>query len=126
MTAKRYTLTFEQRPDHLYARVEGENDSSEISRAFWIEVAGECERLGASKVLVEENIPEVVSVSEMYAIASELPDLFLGVSIAFVDPYADQAELNSFGELVAQNRGMRGRFFADVESAEEWLRNLAP
>ena len=124
MTAKQYTLTFEERPDYLYARVEGEKDSYEISRAFWTEVAGECERLGASKVLVEENIPEVVSVSEMYAIASELPDLFLGVSLAFVDRYADQVELNSFGELVAQNRGVRGRYFADLASAEEWLRSL--
>ena len=126
MTAKQYTLTFEERPHYLYARVEGEKDSYEISHAFWTEVAGECERRRASKVLVEENIPEVVSVSEMYAIASELPDMFLSVSIAFVDPHANQAELNSFGELVAQNRGVRGRFFADVASAEEWLRTLVP
>ena len=124
MTAKRYTLTFEERPDYLYARVEGEHDSYEISRSFWLEVSEECERRGVSKVIVEENIPEAVSVSEMYAIASELPDMFLGVSIAFVDPHADQAELNSFGELVAQNRGVRGRFFADVASAEDWLRGL--
>jgi len=124
VTSKQYTLTFEDRPEYLYARVEGEHDSYEISRAFWTEVGEECERLGASKVLVEENIPEVVSVSEMYAIASELPDMFLGVSLAFVDPFADQAELNSFGELVAQNRGVRGRFFADLAAAEEWLRSL--
>jgi hypothetical protein len=119
--AKQYTLTFEERPDYLYARVEGEHDSYEISRDFWIEIASECEIRGTRKLLVEENIPEVVSVSDMYAIASELPDRFLEVSIAFVDPYADQAELNSFGELVAQNRGVRGRFFADVASADKWL-----
>ena len=124
MTEKQYTLTFEERPDYLYARVEGEHDSYEISRDFWIEIAGECEKRGTRKLLVEENIPEAVSVSEMYAIASELPDRFLDVSLAFVDPYADQAELNSFGELVAQNRGVRGRFFADVASAEEWLANV--
>ena len=124
MTEKQYTLTFEERPDYLYARVEGEHDSYEISRDFWIEIAGECEKRGTRKLLVEENIPEAVSVSEMYAIASELPDRFLDVSLAFVDPHADQAELNSFGELVAQNRGVRGRFFADVASAEEWLANV--
>ena len=124
MTEKQYTLTFEERPDYLYARVEGEHDSYEISRDFWIEIARECEKRNTRKLLVEENIPEVVSVSAMYAIASELPDRFLDVSLAFVDPYADQAELNSFGELVAQNRGVRGRFLADVASAEEWLANL--
>ena len=124
MTEKQYTLTFEERPGYLHARVEGEHDSYEISRNFWIEIAAECERRGTTKLLVEENIPEVVSFSEMYNIAADLPDLLFGVSLAFVDPFADQAELNSFGELVAQNRGVRGRFFADVDSAEDWLREL--
>lgn len=124
MTEKQYTLAFEQRPDYLHARVEGEHDSYEISRSFWSDIAAECEKRDTTKLLVEENIPEIVSFSEMYNIASDLPDLFLGVSVAFVDPYADQAELNSFGELVAQNRGVRGRFFADVASAEDWLRGL--
>ena len=59
--------------------------------------------------------------SDMYRIASELPDMFLGIAIAFVDRYADQAELNSFGELVAQDRGVRGRYFSDAEKAEDWL-----
>jgi hypothetical protein len=124
MTAKQYKLTFEDRPEYLHARVEGEHDSYEISRDFWAEIGSECEKRGTTKLLVEENIPEVVSFSDMYNIASDLPDLFFGISIAFVDRFADQAELNSFGELVAQNRGVRGRFFADVASAEDWLREL--
>ena len=124
MTEKQYTLTFEERPEYLHARVEGEHDSYEISHGFWTDIAAECERLGTTKLIVEENIPEIVSFSEMYNIAADLPDLFFGVSVAFVDPYADQAELNSFGELVAQNRGVRGRFFADIASAEDWLREL--
>ena len=63
----------------------------------------------------------MVSFSDMYRIAAELPELFLGIAIAFVDRYADQAELNSFGEMVAQNRGVRGRYFADTANAEAWL-----
>jgi hypothetical protein len=47
----------------------------------------------------------------MYRIAAELPEHLLGIAIAFVDRHADQAELNSFGELVAQNRGVSGRYF---------------
>ena len=124
MTEKQYTLTFEERPGYLHARVEGEHDSYEISRAFWSDIAAECERRGTTKLLVEENIPEIVSYSEMYNIAADLPDLFSGISIAFVDRYADHSEINSFGELVAQNRGVRGRIFADVASAEDWLREM--
>lgn len=121
---KPYRLTFENRPEHLRVKVTGKKDSYDISVAYWKEIAAECSRLGAKKLLVEEDIPEAVSVADMYSIASELPALFLGVSIAFVDRHADQAELNSFGEMVAQNRGVRGRFFADPAEAERWLSEL--
>jgi len=118
---KPYKLTFERRPEFLHARVEGERDSYELSIAYWTEIAAECSRISATKLLVEEDIPEVVGYSDMFRIAAELPELFLGIAIAFVDRYADQAELNEFGELVAQNRGVRGRYFADAADAEAWL-----
>ncbi|MFL6468314.1 MAG: hypothetical protein ACJ72Z_10195 [Pyrinomonadaceae bacterium] len=119
--AKPYHLSFEQRPEYLYAFVDGERDSYLISHAYWIEVAEECEKRQTKRVLVDENISEAVSVTEMYQIASEIPDMFAGIAIAFVDRYADQAEINEFGEMVAQNRGVVGRFFKNVESAEKWL-----
>ena len=118
---KPYKLTFQLTPEYLHARVEGDRDSYEISIAFWREIAAECERLDVIRLLVEEDIPEMGDYSDMYRIASELPDMFLGIAIAFVDRYADQAELNSFGELVAQNRGVRGRYFSDASNAEAWL-----
>ena len=118
---KPYKLTFQLTPEYLHARVEGDRDSYEISIAYWQEIAAECERLDVARLLVEEDIPEMGDYSDMYRIASELPDMFLGIAIAFVDRYADQAELNSFGELVAQNRGVRGRYFSDAEKAEDWL-----
>lgn len=121
---KPYKITFDPGPDMLRVQVEGKSDSYEISMAYWTEISEECERLGTTKLLVEEDIPEAVSFSEMYSIASELPGLFFGIAIAFVDRYADQADLNSFGELVAQNRGVRGRFFTDTATAEEWLRSV--
>ena len=119
--AKPYRLTFQRRPEYLHVRVEGERDSYELSMAYWREIAAECTRLDTARVLVEEDIPEVVSYSDMYRIAAELPEHFLGIAIAFVDRYADQAELNSFGELVAQNRGVRGRYFNNTADAEFWL-----
>lgn len=116
-----YKLTFHNRPEYLHVRVEGGRDSYELSMAYWREIAAECGRVGAARLLVEEDIPEVVSYSDMFRIAAELPEYFLGIVIAFVDRYADQAELNSFGELVAQNRGVRGRYFKEAADAEEWL-----
>lgn len=121
MDDKPYQITFDERPEYLHALVEGSRDSYAISAAYWREIAEVCERSGTTKLFVEEDIPEAVSFSDMYRIAAELPELFRRISIAFVDRYADQRELNEFGELVAQNRGVRGRLFADAGSAEKWL-----
>jgi hypothetical protein len=73
-------------------------------------------------VLVEEDIPEAISISEAFELASQIPELgFSRIKIAFVDRYADQAELNEFAEIVATNRGAFGRFFIDLAEAEDWL-----
>ena len=121
--SKPYQLSFRQRPEYLYAFVSGEHDSLEISLAFWREIAAECQRAQAGKLLIEESIEESVSMLEMYQIAAEIPQMgFTNVLIAFVDRYLEQQDLNEFGELVATNRGMRAKVFNNVEEAEKWLR----
>lgn len=119
---KPYQITFEERSEYLYVYVTGDHDSYEISRAFWLEVAEVSRKTGCKKVLLEEDIPEAVSISDMYHLVSELPQMgFYGFRIAFIDRYAEQNDLNEFGELVAVNRGMMGKIFNDINAAEEWL-----
>ena len=119
---KPYHLTLEQRPGYLYAYVEGEHDSYEISKAYWQEIANEVARRGVDRVLIDENIEETVSIAEIYELASQIPFMgFISTRVAFVDRYLEHHEVNSFAELVAVNRGMRGKVFNDLESAERWL-----
>ena len=123
-SSKPYLISFEENPEYLYVYVEGDRDSYAISMSFWNEIARECTERGSRRVLVDENIKQNVSIADMYAVASEIPMLFTGIAIAFYDRHADQAAMNEFGELVAQNRGVIGHFFADIEKAKTWL--LAP
>lgn len=117
-----YELSFEHRPQYLYARVTGEKDSYEISRQYWQEIATECKKSGIKKVLIEEDIKENVSMSDMYRFASEIPQLgFFGIRVAFVDLQQEQQQLNQFGETVATNRGLFSRVFNNTAEAEEWL-----
>lgn len=120
---KPYNLTFESRPQYLYARVEAETDSYEISRRYWEEIANECKTANWKKLLVEEAIPDGFSVAEAFQLASELPQIGLfGVKIAFVDVFAEeQEEVNSFSEMVAVNRGLNTKVFDNVPAAEQWL-----
>jgi hypothetical protein len=120
--SKPYLIKFERRAGYLYVYVGGEQDSLEISLAFWREIAEECRRAEARKVLIEENIEESVSMLEMYQIAAEIPQMgFASVLIAFVDRFLEQQDLNEFGEMVATNRGLRAKVFNDVNEAEKWL-----
>lgn len=116
-----FRITFESRPDYLYAYVEGEKDSYEVSIAYWKLAAAEARKADCRKILVDENIAGIVSMADMYRVASEMPPLLTGLTVAFVDRHADQSGLNQFGEMVAQNRGVRGRFFVNLAAAESWL-----
>src|SRR3982750_4327114 len=99
---KPYRLTFEKRPGYLYALVQAEHDSYDISRGYWQEIADECLRSDMKKVLVEEEIPEEVSVGEAFQIGAELLQMgFEGIQIAFVDRCPGQEEINNFSQLVA-------------------------
>ncbi len=119
---KSYRIEFRRRDNFLHAYVEGDEDSVEISRRYWTEVLEECRRHGLAKVLIEENIAGNVSAGEMYEFAKELPSLVTDkVVVAFVDQRAAHAEINRFGEVVAQNRGLRSRVFNTVEDAAAWL-----
>lgn len=119
---KPYRLTFEHRPEYLYVYVEGQEDSYEISRAYWQEIAGECKDKKYKRALVVEDIVESGTIAEAYQLCSEFPQMgYIGIKVAFVDRYSEQSEENQFGELVAVNRGINVKTFNDVEDAEKWL-----
>jgi hypothetical protein len=119
---KAYTLTFEHREGYLYARVEGVEDSYEISRAFWLEVAAEAKRVGAGKVIIDEAIEQNATLTDVFLLASELPQMGFGRTlVAFVDRYLDHEEVNEFGGIVAANRGFSGGVFNNLEDAKKFL-----
>ncbi len=122
MSQKSYYIVYTEFPEYLYAYVEGENDSPAISRQYWSEVTAECARLGKSKLLIHENIEENVSATEMFEFTKELPKMIPPtLKVAFVDRQKEHQSLNHFGEIVANNRGLRSRVFDSVDEAAIWL-----
>lgn len=121
-TEKKISITFEDRSDYLYVYVTGEHDSYEVSFYYWTKIVEKCRETGWKKVLVEENIPEVVSIADGYKLASEIAKMgFAGVRIAFFDCYAEHSDLNEFTALVAVNRGLQAKVFNNFDEAEKWL-----
>ena len=115
--SKPYKITFEERPDYLYVKIEGEEDSFEISRQFWLEVAEKCAKLKPKRLFIEEDLKEKIdSAADTYRGAAERAQMgFEGVKIAFFDTQAEHHEANKFGELVARNRGINVKVFLDRE-----------
>ena len=122
--AKPYRLEFEPRKNYLVATVSGDADSVAVSLAYWAEVAAECRKRGAARVLVIETMKQKPTAFEVFEVASRLREVGMGgivIAIAFVDTELDQLPENLFGETVATNRGILGKVFNRVPDAEAWL-----
>lgn len=119
-TTKPYRLTFDVRPGYLYAYVEGDEDSYDISIAYWQETADEASRHRLRRVLIEENITQTGSMTEAFLFGAEITKMGFA-KVAFIDRQAEHQSVNSFGELVASNRGLNCKIFKDTAAAETWL-----
>ncbi|HEY0657310.1 MAG TPA: hypothetical protein VGD05_02495 [Pyrinomonadaceae bacterium] len=117
---KSYTIEFEDREEYLYVLVSGEQLSSEIAKQYWEEIAKERVKLKRSKVMVEKNFTQSVSMAEMYDMGVKLSDNFKRKKIAFLDRYGN-GEVNDFGQMVAQNQGVKIKVFTNIAEAERWL-----
>ncbi len=122
IAGKPYTIVFEDYPKYLYALVHGEKYGYEILAGFLHEIADECQKRNFNKVLVEENISATASQTDVFRIASELPQLgFSNIRLAYIDRFSEQQELNEFGQEVAENRGVDVQIFSSQEDADKWL-----
>ena len=125
--APAYTLRFEPREHYLYARVDGPEDTLEVSLAYWTEIEAECRARGARRLLVEEALEGQAAPMEMEQVVDALLAMgFRDIRVAFVDATEDAALLVG-AEIRAREAGLTGRVFRRVDEAEHWLlADLAP
>ena len=106
---------------YLYSEIDGESFESETVGQFLQGVIAECSDLGVKKSVVVNRIHASVSNSGLFAVIVNIGESGLkGLRLAIVDP--DHQDMNDFGNLVAENRGIQIRFFTNIGSAEIWLR----
>lgn len=119
---KSYSIDFQDRGRYLFAHVEGERGTLEIATEYWKEIAQRTIESGLKRILVVEDIPEMISIAEVHQLVTSLAELPVkDVRLAFVDLYAEHSSLNDFGVLVSENRGFSVRSFDTEEAAEAWL-----
>jgi hypothetical protein len=121
-----YELKTEEREGYLHARITAERDSYELTLAAVLELAGFCRERGALKLLVEHDVPGALPAADVFKIASELPGLYRGITVAFIIHRPTDPLNPGFLETVARNRGATGRLFTDPAEAERWLLDAPP
>ncbi|MDQ3039422.1 MAG: hypothetical protein M3R16_06455 [Pseudomonadota bacterium] len=119
--SKGYDLIIERRALYLFAKVSGPHDTLQISIDYWTEIAEECFRASADRLLVLEELAEKSAAVDMAQMIRLLPQMgFKDMRIAFVDPKEDLTML-VFAEVRAMEVGLTGHVFGVVEAAERWL-----
>ena len=119
-----YSITYDLRTGYLCAHVRGSAETNDMIKAYWDEIARECERLNIKKLLVEDALSDRVdTMSDIYQSSADVSVIvgLAGVKVAYVDRNPEHRDINLFGELVASNRGLYCKAFEDFREAEEWL-----
>lgn len=118
--AKSYLIKFEVKEEYLYVLVGGEKLSAQIANQYWDEIAAERRKQKKTKILIEKDFAQSVSLAEMYAMGVNLGGKFKGRKIAFLDRFGNE-DVNDFGQMVAENHGVKLKVFTNLDDAEKWL-----
>jgi len=123
-----FQLRFIDRGDYLYAAVKGDQDSPEITLAYWREIAAECARRGTRRLLVCDDLQgEPATPQDFVQLAAALRGSGLeSVRIAFHEPVSSHLRLVEHGELAFREAGFTLRVFGGEQEAELWLRYGQP
>jgi len=117
-----YQLTIEERPTHVYARVEGDLTAANALR-FLEEAYAACVRAGRSLLLLDMQLhgPDLNTTNVYDVISQRVADGSKLRKIAYVPFQRDDRSMAHFAETVAINRGVNVRLFESVAAAERWL-----
>ena len=64
---------------YLYVTVTGARVTAQIALEYWVEVIAECDRLNCSKILLEHDFKEMISMPEMLEIIGPVTDMLKNV-----------------------------------------------
>jgi hypothetical protein len=118
---KPYDLTFEQRPEYLYACVKASSIDEGMARAYLEETAARCHEMGANRLMIYRDIPAVLDTTAMYFAATYVRKILHGIRTAFVNPYTSNEKMLAFASNVGFNLGEQHQVFNNEARAEIWL-----
>ena len=117
---KQYDIEMEMRDGYLHAIVGGRRVTPKIALDYWHEIIAECEKTGCSKILLEHNFVEMISMSEMLTIIGPVTDMLQGRLLAFYDRHGHY-EIPEAGKMIMRSHDVKMQIFHNLDEATRWL-----
>ena len=116
-----FRIRFELHQGYLRAFVFDGTDSLQVSLAYWRMLADECRAVGATRLLVMEELLSTVDTADIDPLIDVMVDGGMAsVRIAFVELLDDIAG-SEYGEILCRERGITIRTFSGEDAARRWL-----
>ena len=116
-----FRIRFELHQGYLRAFVFDGTDSLQVSLAYWRMLADECRAVGATRLLVLEELLSTVDTADIDPLIDVMVDGGMAsVRIAFVELLDDIAG-SEYGEILCRERGITIRTFSGEDAARRWL-----
>lgn len=121
MSSPPYTLTFEERPGYLYARVSAGTIDAETAIEYLFKVAEKCDEIKCDRLMLERDIPVMLPTGDLFFTTQKFLERIKDIRVAFVNPHAPIREDMKFAIMIGTNRGALYSLHDNTASAERWL-----
>jgi len=115
-----YAIKIKNRGAFLHVFVSGRRVTPGIALDYWREIIKECEKTGCSKILLEHDFVEMISMAEMLEVIGPVGDMLQGRMLAFYDRYGHY-DIPEAGKTILRGHDVRVQLFKDLKQAERWL-----
>ena len=116
-----FKVCYEDEPGYLRAYVFDGTDSVAISIAMWRMLAAEGAAVGATKMLILEDLVSTVGLEDHGTVIDGIEAAGMGrFRSAFVE-LRDDIQGSELGEIMLQERGITIRIFSNENEARHWL-----
>ena len=116
-----FKICYEDESGYLRAYVFDGTDSVEVSIAMWRMLAAEATAVGATRMLILEDLVSTVGVEDLGKVVD-------GIEAAGMDRFRsafvelrDDIQGSELGEIMLQERGITIRLFSNETAARHWL-----
>ena len=116
-----FKVCYEDEPSYLRAYVFDGTDSVEVSIAMWRMLAAEGAAVGATRMLILEDLVSTVELQDLATVIDAIESAGMGrFRSAFVE-LRDDIQGSELGEIMLQERGITIRIFSNETEARHWL-----